>query len=394
MTFRRSLAVAAVVASLSLPAVSLAADGPNDSFIAGYAAAIMERELAIKADGLTVLNGSVTVTRPPLSPAEESQLIKVLSAIPGVKDVTIRQESDVRTAEPRKPIEPAVVRTPSTAPVAGGETAANSETSVTTGETPLSLYLGIGRSFEPILADPRWPHFYASYNHYDKGGQPGLSDVANVGFGETIALFKKTYDSGFRWDAGVQGGLFAIFDTTADSKDLINADYFVGPYLGMRYGNFSALTRVYHQSSHIGDEYILRGGAEERENYSFEMANVILSYDLPAGFRVYGGAGYKFDLDPDGFDPWVLQYGVEWMSPEPIPGVSWMRPFAAVDVQQAEEFDWDFTVSARAGVQLEDPSRFSQRLQLSVEYFNGRSPNGQFYDDTIRYYGFGVHFFF
>ncbi|MGC4033819.1 MAG: DUF1207 domain-containing protein [Tepidisphaeraceae bacterium] len=394
MTFRHSLAVAAALAFLSLPVVTLAADVPNDSFIAGYAAAIMERELAIKAEGLSVSDGHVTVIRPPLSPAEQSQLIKVLSAIPGVKDVTIRQEGDARTAEPRKPIEPAVVRSPTTSPAVASEQSGTSETSVSSGETPLSLYLGIGRSFEPIIADPRWPHFYASYNHYDKGGQPELTDVASVGFGETIALFKKTYDSGFRWDAGVQGGLFAIFDTSADSKDLINADYFVGPYLGMRYGNFSAMARVYHQSSHVGDEYLLRGGAEPRVNYSFETVNLLLSYDLPYGFRVYGGAGYKFDIDPEGFDPWTLQYGVEWMSPETIPGVSWMRPFAAVDMQQAEETDWDFTLSVRAGVQLEDPSRFSQRLQLSLEYFDGVSPNGQFYQDRIRYYGFGVHFFF
>jgi hypothetical protein len=29
-----------------------------------------------------------------------------------------------------------------------------------------------------------------------------------------------------------------------------------------------------------------------------------------------------------------------------------------------------------------------------LEYFNGNSPNGQFFDRTIEYFGPGVHFYF
>jgi hypothetical protein len=31
---------------------------------------------------------------------------------------------------------------------------------------------------------------------------------------------------------------------------------------------------------------------------------------------------------------------------------------------------------------------------LLVQYFNGYSPNGQFYKEKIEYIGFGVHFHF
>ena len=33
------------------------------------------------------------------------------------------------------------------------------------------------------------------------------------------------------------------------------------------------------------------------------------------------------------------------------------------------------------------------RLQGRIEYFNGRSPNGQFLDQKIEYIGIGAHFY-
>jgi len=36
----------------------------------------------------------------------------------------------------------------------------------------------------------------------------------------------------------------------------------------------------------------------------------------------------------------------------------------------------------------------TRHLQILLEYFKGRSPNGQFYKDTIEYLGLGAHFHF
>jgi len=71
-----------------------------------------------------------------------------------------------------------------------------------------------------------------------------------------------------------------------------------------------------------------------------------------------------------------------------------VRPLAAIDVQNHEETDWDSDVSVRAGFQLESPSFKSTKLQLLGEYFDGHSPNGQFFERTIRYVGFGAHVYF
>lgn len=405
MTFRRFIATTAAAGLLALPIVSLAesitSGPPDDSFITGYAAAVLERELSIKPDGLKVTDGHVHLWHPPLSPAEKAQVAKSLGSIPGVTNVTVHAAGDttVPAAKPLSNLEvdrgPAAATTNGIATAGADESGRDNEALIRTDATPLTLYLGVGRTFEPLMADPRWPHFYASYHRYARDeSEPDLENVASVGFGETLSLIKQSYASGFRWEAGAQAGLFAIFDLDSDSQDLINADYFVGPYFAARYKDFSLLARVYHQSSHLGDEYVLRPDAVERENTSYETFNLLLSYDLPAGFRVYGGGGYLINTDPNDLEPWTIQYGVEWVSPQTILGTNWVRPVAAFDAQQRELNDWSFGYSIRAGVQLEDPNRFTQRLQIMAEYYDGNSYNGQFYDDDIRYFGIGAHFYF
>ena len=47
----------------------------------------------------------------------------------------------------------------------------------------------------------------------------------------------------------------------------------------------------------------------------------------------------------------------------------------------------------RAGVQFEKLPIFDRRIQVLLEYFNGYSPNGQFYREQIEYIGLGVHFY-
>ena len=382
-TMKSVLAPVAVLLALAAVPVVRAAEQPDDRFIAGYAAAVLEREFSLRPEGLTVEDGHLRYPDRAFGTLEKQQLIKSLSAIEGVKDVTLYAQPHEVAKASTQPVSVAAAPGAKPVPIAPSN------------EEPLSFYLSPGRLFEPILADPRWPHFFASYNHYSQSHGVNLTDTASVGFGETISLARKTYQNGFRIEGGVQAGVFAIFDLDSDSFDLINADYFVGPYVAARLGDFSLLGRVFHQSSHLGDEFLLRGAAEQesRVNLSYEAIDLLASYELPYGFRVYGGGGWLFDTDPGDLKPWMIQYGAEWRSPQTILAGS-MRPIAAVDMQNHEDNNWSLNYSIRAGVQFEDPNRFSQRMQLMLEFYDGHSPNGQFYIDRIVYYGVGLHFYF
>src|SRR5205823_11041660 len=61
-----------------------------------------------------------------------------------------------------------------------------------------------GSLFKPLIADPRWPHFAASYQHHLR--DPQLVDVAAVSFGETFSLYRDRLGRGW-WEVGVQAGV-------------------------------------------------------------------------------------------------------------------------------------------------------------------------------------------
>jgi uncharacterized protein DUF1207 len=245
-----------------------------------------------------------------------------------------------------------------------------------------------GSLFKPLVADPRWPHFAASYQQYLR--DPSLRDVGAVSFGETFALIRERFWQAW-WEFGIQAGVFAIFDLDAFSKDLINADYFVAIPFAYRSGDLSALLRVFHQSSHLGDEFILRT-KPQRLNLSYEGVDVKVSYEFRDWLRLYSGGGYIFDTDPPDLHPWSIQYGAELASPWPERKAGW-RPIAAVDMQHREENHWSSDFSLRTGVEI-DGVLASRKMQILFEYFLGRSPNGQFYKSKIESIGFGVHFHF
>ena len=175
------------------------------------------------------------------------------------------------------------------APPAGAAAAPAVDKMLPTGWLPAGLL------FSPLIADPRWPNFSAGYQRYI--GDRDFTDVFAASFGETFPFYRGDIGAG-QWEIGLQASVFSIFDLDASSFDLINADYFAALPVSHRYGPFSAIGRVFHESSHLGDEFLLRTKVE-RINLSYEGIDAKLSYDLFGGVvRIYGGAGYLFDRDP------------------------------------------------------------------------------------------------
>src|SRR5256885_16100932 len=82
--------------------------------------------------------------------------------------------------------------------------------------------------------------------------------------------------------------------------------------------------RVYHQSSHLGDEYMIHAHAQ-RVDLSFEAAELLVAREL-AHWRVYGGGEYMFTHSPADLKPGVLHAGLEYRQPGPL--VRLRRPAA------------------------------------------------------------------
>jgi hypothetical protein len=189
--------------------------------------------------------------------------------------------------------------------------------------------------------------------------------------------------------------VFSDFNLDAASSDLVNTDFIASIYSSARVGQFSAFGRLYHQSSHLGDEFLLRkiNTTFERVNLSYEGVDLKLSYELPYGVRIYGGGGGLFHREPSALKKWSAQYGIEFRSPWRLDFAS-MRPIIAADIKNYDQNNWSADISARAGVEFDNAKVLGRKLQILVEYFNGYSPSGQFYKDKVEYVGLGAHYHF
>src|SRR5262249_33223559 len=155
---------------------------------------------------------------------------------------------------------------------------------------------------------------------------------------------------------GLAGAVFAQFDLGSASYDLLNADYLIGLPLTFRAGPFSGRARVYHQSSHLGDEFLLRPNPPTRQNISFESSELLLSVDMSA-LRVYAGGEDFIRRDPANLPGHLLHGGVEL---RPRANVNFGplavgRLVAAVDTKIVSDSIARTAVSARAGFEFGRP---------------------------------------
>ncbi len=349
-----------VLLSLLFQGVDAAAEG-SDEYIAGYAAALVEHEFDLPGTDIQVDQGVVTVYVKRLGADDPTKIAEALKKIPGVVDARVREG------------EPAQPRSVSSARTATPE--------------PESKFLPRGILVEPFHADPRWPHFGASYHWLSSGRQFASS------FGESFAFYRNAAPFNGQWELGMQAGVFGVFDTQRRSIDLINADYTVGLLASYRADKFSGFIRIHHQSSHLGDEFLLSNPQVTRINLSFEEVDLKLSYDLTTWLRVYGGVGTLIRVDPRGLGRHTSQGGAEFKSPWTVFGGK-IRPVAYADFQANSRSNWKLGQSMRAGFQFENAVIGDRKLQVLAEYFSGPSPNGQLYDQTVEWVGMGIHLWF
>ena len=249
--------------------------------------------------------------------------------------------------------------------------------------------------FCPLLADPKEVRSFVTFL---RGTFPSLDDpsgkgtsIASVGLGDSFGLVRQ---GGPAAGEGVQldvvGSIFAQFNVGAPSNDLINADYVIGAPLTFRRSGFSVRARIYHQSSHLGDEYLLSAEDVQRENLSFEAVELLVSQEIRA-VRAYAGVERIFRREPDALPSKLFHVGVELRTGR----ARKIQLVGGVDVKTTEFHDWSPAMSARAGLELGRPGpggHPGRLIALMLELYDGPSPYGQFFRDDISYVGIGLHF--
>ena len=381
------LALAATAAAAA-PAMVPAAE--SDAYLRGYIESYLDISHGIARERVAVgvKDGVVTLTGAVESPEQIDRIIATVGSFIGV----VRLVNRLTVAEPGGPA-------PGTGPPGGASGAGQPLGRWRTWRTWLqpppgrkSVRFPVGDLFTAPFADQKQPRFHTTYQRYHVDF--GAFDIASVGFGESFALRRWPRErEGDGWQIGISGAVFAIFNLDASSNDLLNADYIVGFPISYRSAEWSARLRVYHQSSHLGDEFLLEpqpGPPVTRINLSYEAMEILGSWER-RGTRVYwGGTRIVSSETPLGRER--TQAGIDYRG-NPM---RWRtaRLVAGFDLQAWDETGWDRDYSIKTGLQFRSPYGDARSLQVLLEYYHGHSPHGQFYDLSVEYFGLGIAYVF
>ena len=248
-----------------------------------------------------------------------------------------------------------------------------------------------GHVFRPLLADPAEPRSFVSLLRADTAETEPFT-LASVGFGTDFGLVRWAGEApGEGLRLGVFGAVFSQFNLDAPSDDLINSDFVIGVPLAARRGSLATRVRLWHQSSHLGDELILRGGAPPRADLSMEVADALVAWER-GGWRLYGGGSYVIRRDASNLKRAGAQAGIDYEGSRAL--LAGGRLLAGVDIKGFEETDWDPGMSAKLGLQFGAPHPARRGLSLFLVVYDGFAPFGQFPSTEVRYYGASLQFDF
>lgn len=238
--------------------------------------------------------------------------------------------------------------------------------------------------FEPLVAVVREPHF--SIRKEDYSGGNGNFNAGSVSFGDYLPLVGYNFDEDRQLQFQIDGALFATYNLDKPSYDLFNTDYIFGLSAAYRDEGFSTRLRLYHMSSHLGDEFLIENKYFDRQNSSFEDVQLTVAYEK-FGLRGYLGGGVICrSKSIDDLDPLSVRNGLEYR----LPLYQSIDLLLAVDLSISQRTDWNLTRSTLFGfVLLQNESR---EVRFMGSYYGGNSPQGQFYKERIEYVGFGIYF--
>lgn len=243
-----------------------------------------------------------------------------------------------------------------------------------------------GWMYPSYLANQRESRMGATF-HYERT-EHWLADLA---IGGRLGLSRWGTDDlirpeGFQLD--VEGAVFPRFRLDS-TREFSSADFRGGLPLTFRRGPFEAKLGYYHLSSHLGDMYIENHPGALRAPYTRDAIVLGIGLRPVEDFRIYVEADYAFHTFGNA-DPWQFQFGVDWstLRPTGLRGA----PFFAVNGMIREDVKFGGNLTVQSGWQWRGQA--GQSLRAGVHYLNGKSNQGQFFNDFEHQIGLGVWYDF
>jgi Protein of unknown function (DUF1207) len=173
------------------------------------------------------------------------------------------------------------------------------------------------------------------------------------------------------------------------SSPLLSCDYTIGIPVTYARGKWQYKTGYNHLSSHFGDEFLINNPQflALRRNYVRDAVMLGVGCYVTDNLRMFGEFDYAMGAE-DGAQPVELQWGIDY-SPAKAGGA----PFFAVYADQRQELKYGGFFVVQAGWQWRGGLALST-FRIGLEYFNGKSPQFETFNQFEQRIGWGIWYDF
>lgn len=245
--------------------------------------------------------------------------------------------------------------------------------------------------FQPLIANPRDPVYSIAYRWGDR--IIAKSQIA-ISLGDIFPIYRFFDVFGGDLQIDIGACMWANFNmapsvqTNDEWAELVTTDYILSIPISYAIGIHSFRLRVYHISSHLGDEFMVNNPGVERLNPSFEAIDFFWSIQFKDALRIYFGPGFVIN-DDTSFDmgTFYFEYGLEFrpFSHKYKHPRLYGNPFFALDCQNWQVNGYNPSLTLQLGYEWRKLERAGRSVRIFGEYHNGYS-EGQFFDRTTEYW--------
>ena len=252
-------------------------------------------------------------------------------------------------------------------------------------------FLPKGHLFDPIVLDPLEAQTYGSVlPGYWTEGKKYKGSIVPFAFGFAKPFYRHTSAPGRAEEWVLDLASFTQFEAYHDDvanrarRRIVNTDYKISIIYNIRRGLNNYRIRVYHLSSHLGDDYIFRNhiSAPTPNSVNYELLDFTYSR-VVNNWRLYSGAGIVL-RNADERKPISAQLGTFYKKPS----TSAARLVGGVDVKFWQQTDFRPGIHGGVGVEV---GRTQNNLTFMLEGYSGFRPYSQFEAEQTSWIGVGLY---
>jgi hypothetical protein len=256
---------------------------------------------------------------------------------------------------------------------------------------PKREFLPKGHLFDPIILDPLEAQTYGSVlPGYWTEGQKYKGSIVPFAFGFAKPFYRRTTEPGRAEEWVLDLASFTQFEAYHDDalnkarRQIVNTDYKISIIYNIRRGENNYRIRVYHISSHLGDDYIYRNKltAPSPNSVNYEQLDFTYSRTVD-NWRLYGGAGIVLRKTEER-KLFSAQLGAFYKKPSTHAA----RLVGGADIKFWQQTDFRPGIHGGIGIEL---GRTQNNLTFMLEGYSGFRPYSQYEQQQTSWIGIGLY---